>query len=157
MNSPERNGARKQPMVNRVLCILHSYPVSLKKASADFIVRDFSTSALALHHNRLRKIRIGPVGALSRRGHGIYFARTVPQYEGCIGQISRCREDAVERSVAAVCRLSRKASAVETDGQPTELHGTSCPKYFTGNAKIYSKLEWSVSRRPYFRETIVHL
>ena len=138
------------------------HPVSIsgiaEKASADFIVRDFSTSALALHHNRLRKIAESVVA----RYPGVsmeYISRE--QYRNMkdvlvkFPHVVEYAAEAIRRSGLQVIQESIRGG---TDGSRLSYMGLPCPNIFTGMQNIHSKLEWiSVQDMAKASETIVHL
>lgn len=138
------------------------HPVAIsgiaEKASADFIVRDFSTSSLALHHNRLRMIAESVVAKYP----GVtmeYVARE--QYRN-MKDILVQHPHVVEYAAEAIRRtgldLIRESIRGGTDGSRLSYMGLPCPNIFTGMQNIHSKLEWvSVEDMAKATETIVHL
>ena len=115
------------------------HPVSIsgiaEKASADFIVRDFSTSALALHHNRLRKIAESVVA----RYPGVsmeYISRE--QYRNMkdvlvkFPHVVEYAAEAIRRSGLQVIQESIRGG---TDGSRLSYMGLPCPNIFYRHAK----------------------
>lgn len=138
------------------------HPVSVsgiaEKATISFIVRDFTTTGLAAHHERLKKIA----------------TEVVSKYPGCTmeyvqqEQYRNMKEvldehpQVVQYAAAAIERsgLKVKTESIRggTDGSRLSYMGLPCPNIFTGMQNIHSKLEWiAVHDMLKAAETIVHL
>lgn len=138
------------------------HPVSIsgiaEKATADFIVRDFSTNALALHHNRLRMIAESVVA----RYPGVSMEYKAREQYRNMKDILVQHPHVVDYAAEAIRRsglsLIQESIRGGTDGSRLSYMGLPCPNIFTGMQNIHSKLEWiSVQDMAKAAETIVHL
>ncbi|MGG9971306.1 peptidase T [Ferruginibacter sp. SUN002] len=138
------------------------HPVSVngiaEKATIDFIVRDFDTAALQLHHDRLKKIAEDIVakypGATMQ-----YIAkeqyRNMKEVLDKNPQVAAYAKEAIERTGLKVITESIRGG---TDGSRLSFMGLPCPNIFTGMQNIHSKLEWIGTKdMGKAAETIVHL
>jgi tripeptide aminopeptidase len=138
------------------------HPVSieggLEKATVQFIVRDFDTSMLAVHEQRLRDIAALTIAEFP----GSTMTFTVKeQYrnmkeilDGC-PQVMDYAEEAMQRAGINVQRMSIRGG---TDGSRLSFMGLPCPNIFTGEMGIHSRQEYvSVQDMEKAVETLVHL
>jgi len=138
------------------------HPVSIngiaEKATVSFIVRDFTTSGLAAHHERLKKIA-GSVVANYKGATMEYVQqeqyRNMKEVLDQHPQVAAYAAEAIERSGLKVKNESIRGG---TDGSRLSYMGLPCPNIFTGMQNIHSKLEWiGVNDMLKAAETIVHL
>lgn len=138
------------------------HPVSVtgiaEKASASFIIRDFSTSALALHHDRLRKIAESVVAKYDGVSMEYLSAEQYRNMKDILVKYPHVVEyaaEAIRRSGLTVIQESIRGG---TDGSRLSYMGLPCPNIFTGMQQIHSKKEWiSVQDMAKATETIIHL
>jgi tripeptide aminopeptidase len=113
-----------------------------EQATIEFIVRDFITSNLSLHEERLKKI----VESVIKKYPGASFEFVVKeQYRNMKEvldkhpQIAAYAEEAYRR-----CGLEPVKEPIRggTDGSRLSFMGLPCPNIFTGMQNIHSKLEW---------------
>lgn len=138
------------------------HPVSLngisEKASIGFIVRDFSTAALAGHHERLRMLAEAVVAnypGATMTYHVQEQYRNMYDVLQQFPQVADYAAEAITRSGLAVKKESIRGG---TDGSRLSYMGLPCPNIFTGMQNIHSKLEWvGVKDMVKAVETLVHL
>lgn len=138
------------------------HPVSVngiaERASIGFIVRDFNTAALAMHHARLKNIAEAVVAhhkgaTLEYQQHEQY--RNMKDILIQHPQVVEYAKEAIKRSGLEVKMESIRGG---TDGSKLSYMGMPCPNIFTGMQNIHSKLEWiSVNDMAKAAETLVHL
>jgi len=138
------------------------HPVSiegvLEQAKVQFIVRDFDTSKLAQHEERLRSL----VDETVREFPGITTVFMVKeQYRNMKEvldnhpQVMDYAEEAYTRSGMQAKRMSIRGG---TDGSRLSFMGLPCPNLFTGEMGIHSKQEYvSVQDMEKAVEMLVHL
>lgn len=129
-----------------------------EKAGIGFIVRDFKTSELTNHHNRLKKIAEEVV---ARHPGASLDYKIKEQYRNMYDvlekhpNITAYAAEAIERTGLKVIKESIRGG---TDGSRLSYMGLPCPNIFTGMQNIHSKLEWvSVKDMEKATETLVNL
>lgn len=138
------------------------HPVSVngiaEKTTINFIVRDFSTDGLKLHHERLQKIAADVVSKYP--GASMEYKQQ-EQYRNMKDilvkhpEVAQYAEEAIRRSGLTPVKESIRGG---TDGSRLSYMGLPCPNIFTGMQNIHSKLEWiGVNDMIKASETIVHL
>lgn len=138
------------------------HPVSVngiaEKATIQFIVRDFDTTALAQHHNRLKALAEAIVAQYP--GTSLDY-QAIEQYRNMKDilvqhpEVAAYAEEAIRRTGLAVSKESIRGG---TDGSRLSYMGLPCPNIFTGMQGIHSKKEWiSVQDMVKATETLVHL
>jgi tripeptide aminopeptidase len=138
------------------------HPVSVngiaEKATIQFIVRDFDTTALAQHHNRLKALAEAIVAQYP--GTSLDY-QAIEQYRNMKDilvqhpEVAAYAEEAIRRTGLAVSKESIRGG---TDGSRLSYMGLPCPNIFTGMQGIHSKKEWiSVQDMAKATETLVHL
>ena len=138
------------------------HPVSLngiaEKTTIGFIIRDFSTPALTVHHNRLRALAQAVVDKYPGASM-VYEAQE--QYRNMYDvlqqhpQVTQYAEEAIKRAGLMPKKESIRGG---TDGSRLSYMGLPCPNIFTGMQNIHSKLEWvGVKDMLKSVETLVHL
>lgn len=138
------------------------HPVSLngisEKTTIGFIVRDFKTTMLAQHHNRLKKIAETIVD--KHRGASMEY---IPQEQyrnmkDILVQHPQVADYAAEAIKRAGLTVKKESIRGGTDGSRLSYIGMPCPNVFTGMQNIHSKLEWvGVKDMVKAVETLVHL
>ena len=138
------------------------HPVAItgiaEKATISFIVRDFTTEGLAVHHARLKKIAEQVVSKY--KGTTMEYVqqeqyRNMKEVLDKNPQVAAYASEAIERAGLKVQNESIRGG---TDGSRLSYMGLPCPNIFTGMQNIHSKLEWiSVNDMAKAAETIVHL
>lgn len=138
------------------------HPVSLngisEKTTIGFIVRDFKTTMLAQHHNRLKKIAETIVD--KHRGASMEY---IPQEQyrnmkDILVQHPQVADYAAEAIIRAGLTVKKESIRGGTDGSRLSYIGMPCPNVFTGMQNIHSKLEWvGVKDMVKAVETLVHL
>jgi tripeptide aminopeptidase len=129
-----------------------------EKATIQFIVRDFTTTALAAHHRRLKAIAEEVVtkfpGAVMEYAAQEQY-RNMKQVLDQHPQVVAYAEEAIQRAGLTVKKESIRGG---TDGSRFSYIGMPCPNIFTGMQNIHSKLEWIGTKdMAKAAETIVHL
>jgi tripeptide aminopeptidase len=129
-----------------------------EKASIDFIVRDFDTSRLKVHEDRLQRLAQDVIDQY--RGASMEFI-VREQYRN-MKQVLDDHPEVVAYAAEAIRRagLEVKTQSIRggTDGSRLSYMGLPCPNIFTGMQAIHSKLEWiGVKDMVKSAETIVHL
>jgi len=138
------------------------HPVSLngisEKTTIGFIVRDFTLSGLASHHQRLKSIAEEVVAKFP--GATMEYIQQ-EQYRNMKEilvhhpEVAINAAKAIEKSGLVVKKESIRGG---TDGSRLSYMGLPCPNIFTGMQNIHSKLEWiGVNDMMKASETIVHL
>ncbi|RYY49665.1 MAG: peptidase T [Chitinophagaceae bacterium] len=138
------------------------HPVSLtgiaEKATIGFIVRDFKTDTLAIHHQRLKSIAAEIV---SRHPGAAMEYQEQEQYRNMkdvLNQHPQVADYAAEAIRRAGLTVLKEAIRGGTDGSRLSYMGLPCPNIFTGMQNIHSKLEWvGVKDMVKAVETLVHL
>ena len=138
------------------------HPVSVngiaEKASAGFIVRDFETSMLAKHHQRLKEIAEKVVAKYP----GVTMEYQQKEQYRNMKEILLKHPQVAAYAAEAIVRagLTVKTESIRggTDGSRLSFMGLPCPNIFTGMQNIHSKLEWvGVTDMIKSAETMVHL
>ena len=129
-----------------------------EKATLQFIVRDFTTTGLAAHHSRLKKIAEDVVAKFT--GATMEY-KTQEQYRNMkevldrYPQVAAYAEEAIQRAGLTMKKESIRGG---TDGSRFSYIGMPCPNIFTGMQNIHSKLEWIGTKdMAKAAETIVHV
>ena len=138
------------------------HPVSLngisEKTTIGFIVRDFKTTKLSDHHNRLKKIAESIVD--KHKGASMEY---IPQEQyrnmkDILVQHPQVADYAAEAIKRAGLTVKKESIRGGTDGSRLSYIGMPCPNVFTGMQNIHSKLEWvGVKDMVKAVETLVHL
>jgi tripeptide aminopeptidase len=129
-----------------------------EKTTINFIVRDFTTTGLAAHHERLKKIAEAVVAKHS--GASIEYIqheqyRNMKEVLDKYPQVAEYAGEAIKRTGLTVKTESIRGG---TDGSRLSYMGLPCPNIFTGMQNIHSKLEWiGIKDMMKASETIVHL
>ncbi|MES2430716.1 MAG: peptidase T [Bacteroidota bacterium] len=129
-----------------------------EKATIDFIVRNFDTATLQLHHDRLKKIAAEVVAKYP--GAAMHYVakeqyRNMKEVLDKNPQVVTYAKEAIERTGLKVITESIRGG---TDGSRLSFMGLPCPNIFTGMQNIHSKLEWIGTKdMAKAAETIVHL
>ncbi|MCZ2298182.1 MAG: peptidase T [Chitinophagales bacterium] len=113
-----------------------------EKASVSFIVRDFVTSKLTEHENRLKKIAETVVHNYT--GATMQF-EVVEQYRNMkeiLNQHPHVVANASEAYKRASLDVVNEPIRGGTDGSRLSFMGLPCPNLFTGMQAIHSKKEW---------------
>jgi tripeptide aminopeptidase len=129
-----------------------------EKATIDFIVRDFDTSQLKVHEERLKRLADSVINE-NPRASMEFIVRE--QYRN-MKQVLNEHPEVVTYAAEAIARagLEVKTESIRggTDGSRLSYMGLPCPNIFTGMQAIHSKLEWiGVKDMVKSAETIVHL
>ncbi len=138
------------------------HPVSVngiaEKTTIGFIVRDYTRSGLAEHHDRLKKIAETVVAEHS--GAAMEYVQN-EQYRNMKEVLDQHPEvvanasEAIKRSGLNVIQENIRGG---TDGSRLSYMGLPCPNIFTGMQNIHGKQEWiGVNDMMKAAETIVHL
>lgn len=138
------------------------HPVSIQgtieEASVQFIIRDFDTTMLAKHEERLRAL----VDETVREFPGVTTDfiikeqyRNMREVLDLHPQVMDYAEEAYQRAGMKAIRMSVRGG---TDGSRLSFMGLPCPNLFTGEMGIHSKQEYvSVQDMEKAVETLVHL
>ena len=129
-----------------------------EKASIDFIVRDFDTSRLKVHEDRLQRLAQDVIDQYP----GATMEFIVREQYRNMKQVLDDHPKVVAYAAEAIRRagLEVKTESIRggTDGSRLSYMGLPCPNIFTGMQAIHSKLEWiGVKDMVKSAETIVHL
>jgi len=129
-----------------------------EKASIDFIVRDFDTSRLKVHEDRLQRLAQDVIDQYP----GATMEFIVREQYRNMKQVLDDHPEVVAYAAEAIRRagLEVKTESIRggTDGSRLSYMGLPCPNIFTGMQAIHSKLEWiGVKDMVKSAETIVHL
>jgi tripeptide aminopeptidase len=138
------------------------HPVSVsgnaENATVNFIVRDFDTSVLQVHHDRLKALADSI--ASGHPGTSVTYQpseqyRNMKDVLDQFPQVTKYAAEAITRAGLQVITESIRGG---TDGSRLSYMGLPCPNIFTGMQNIHSKLEWvGVKDMVKASETIVHL
>jgi tripeptide aminopeptidase len=129
-----------------------------EKATLQFIVRDFVTENLTVHHNRLKAIAAAVVAQFT--GATMEYTaqeqyRNMKEVLQHYPQVAAYAAEAIQRAGLTVKKESIRGG---TDGSRFSFMGMPCPNIFTGMQNIHSKLEWIGTKdMAKAAETIVHL
>jgi tripeptide aminopeptidase len=138
------------------------HPVSIggiaEKATASFIVRDYTREGLVNHHTKLKaiaeKIVANHTGA-SMEYVQLEQYRNMKEVLDMHPQVAANAAKAIER---AGLKLIQENIRGGTDGSRLSFMGLPCPNIFTGMQNIHSKQEWiGVKDMVKAAETLVHL
>ncbi len=115
---------------------------SIEKATVQFIVRDFETSMLATHEERLRRhvndtLQAFP-GVTADFGIQEQY-RNMREVLDLHPQVMQHAEEAYRRAGIAAERISIRGG---TDGSRLSFMGLPCPNIFTGEMGIHSRQEY---------------
>jgi len=138
------------------------HPVSVsgiaEKTSISFIVRDFDTEKLTVHHNRLKQIAKDVVARYP--GASIEY-ESKEQYRNMklmLDKYPQVVANAAEAIRRAGMEVKTESIRGGTDGSRLSYMGLPCPNIFTGMQNIHSKLEWiGVEDMVKASETLIHL
>ncbi|MEO6404913.1 MAG: peptidase T [Ferruginibacter sp.] len=138
------------------------HPVSVngisEKASASFIVRDFDTTLLQQHHNRLKEIAekvVAKYPGVTMEYDQKEQYRNMKEVLNKFPQVAAYAAEAIERTGLKVKTESIRGG---TDGSRLSFMGLPCPNIFTGMQNIHSKIEWvGLKDMVKATETIIHL
>ncbi|MEY2917390.1 MAG: peptidase [Bacteroidota bacterium] len=138
------------------------HPVSVngisEQATIQFIIRDFTITGLAAHHNRLKLIAEAVVSKFT--GAVMEYAiqeqyRNMKEVLNKYPHVTAYAQEAIQRAGLAVKKESIRGG---TDGSRFSYIGMPCPNIFTGMQNIHSKLEWIGTKDlAKAAETILHL
>lgn len=113
-----------------------------ENATIGFIVRDFSTPQLEVHHERLKKLAEEVV---SRHPGAVMTYEKKEQYRNMKDilndhpQVVEYAAEAIRRTGLGVITESIRGG---TDGSRLSYMGLPCPNIFTGMQNIHSRTEW---------------
>jgi len=129
-----------------------------EKTIIQFIVRDFTTTGLQRHHERLKKIAeetVAKFPGATMEYKAIEQYRNMKEVLDKHPQVAAYAEEAIQRAGLTVKKESIRGG---TDGSRFSYIGMPCPNIFTGMQNIHSKLEWIGTKdMAMAAETIVHL
>jgi tripeptide aminopeptidase len=115
---------------------------TLEKATVNFIVRDFDTTQLASHEQRLREL----VNKTLEEFPGVAAEfiikeqyRNMKEVLDKLPQVMDNAEEAYKRADMTAVRMSIRGG---TDGSRLSFMGLPCPNLFTGEMGIHSKQEY---------------
>ncbi len=115
---------------------------SAEKASLEFIIRDFTTSQLTVHENRLRQLTEQVLAAYPKATMQFTVQEQYRNMKEVLDQhpqIIRHAEEAYARTGLTVVKEPIRGG---TDGSRLSFMGLPCPNLFTGMQAIHSKQEW---------------
>lgn len=115
---------------------------SAEKATLEFIIRDFTTSQLTMHENRLRHLAEQVLAAYPQATMQFTVQeqyRNMKEVLDLHPQIIRYAEEAYARTGLPVIKEPIRGG---TDGSRLSFMGLPCPNLFTGMQAIHSKQEW---------------
>lgn len=131
---------------------------TLEKASVSFIVRDFETSKLAEHENRLKALvaeTVADFPGITTEFHVTEQYRNMNEILQLHPQVMDFADEAYTRSGLKTVRMNVRGG---TDGSRLSFMGLPCPNLFTGEMGIHSKQEYvSVQDMEKAVEVLVHL
>lgn len=138
------------------------HPVSLngiaEKTTIGFIVRDFKTAQLAVHHERLKKIAEAVVAKYKGASMEYIPQEQYRNMKDILVQHPQVADYAAEAIRRAGLTVKKESIRGGTDGSRLSYIGMPCPNVFTGMQNIHSKLEWvGVKDMMKAVETLVHL
>ena len=138
------------------------HPVSLtgisEKITIGFIVRDFKTTKLAEHHNRLKTIAEAIVAKYKGASMEYIPQEQYRNMKDILVQHPQVADYAAEAIKRAGLTVKKESIRGGTDGSRLSYIGMPCPNVFTGMQNIHSKLEWvGVKDMVKAVETLVHL
>ncbi len=138
------------------------HPVSLtgisEKTTIGFIVRDFKTTKLAEHHNRLKTIAEAIVAKYKGASMEYIPQEQYRNMKDILVQHPQVADYAAEAIKRAGLTVKKESIRGGTDGSRLSYIGMPCPNVFTGMQNIHSKLEWvGVKDMVKAVETLVHL
>lgn len=115
---------------------------ALEKATVQFIVRDFDTTQLAIHEQRLRAL--AEMTLQQFPGATMNFVikeqyRNMKEVLDSHPEVMAYAEEAYQRAGMEVQRMSIRGG---TDGSRLSFMGLPCPNLFTGEMGIHSKQEY---------------
>ena len=122
------------------------HPVKIEgiaeEASIDFIIRDFQTSKLTDHENRLKAIAEKVISQYS----GVKMDFTVKEQYRNMNEILKQHPDVTKNAITAYQNVGLKVINEPvrggTDGSRLSFMGLPCPNIFTGMQAIHSRHEW---------------
>lgn len=129
-----------------------------EKATIQFIVRDFDTNQLAVHHERLRSIAEKVVKQFPGASMEYVAKEQYRNMKDILVKHPHITEYAAEAIQRTGLTVSTERIRGGTDGSRLSYMGLPCPNIFTGMQNIHSKLEWiGTADMARAAETIVHL
>ncbi len=138
------------------------HPVSIsgisEKATIGFIVRDFTTTGLAAHHDRLKKIAEEVIASYKGTTMEYVIQEQYRNMKEVLDKYPQVASYAAEAIIRTGLQVHTESIRGGTDGSRLSYMGLPCPNIFTGMQNIHSKLEWiGVNDMVKAAETIVHL
>lgn len=129
-----------------------------EKATVQFIVRDFETSKLAEHENRLEQIAKQAVADFPGSQYTIAIKEQYRNMREILDQYPFVMDNAKEAYLRAGITPVIESIRGGTDGSRLSFMGLPCPNIFTGEMAIHSRKEYvSVQDMEKAVETLVHL
>lgn len=130
----------------------------LEKATVSFIVRDFDTTMLAKHEERLRQLVDETVKEFPGISTEFIIKEQYRNMREVLDQHPQVMDYAEEAYILAGLSVERMSVRGGTDGSRLSFIGMPCPNLFTGEMGIHSKQEYvSVQDMQKAVEVLVHL
>ena len=122
------------------------HPVKIEgiaeEASVDFIIRDFETSKLAEHENKLKAI----AEKVTSQYRGVKMEFSVKEQYRNMNEILKQHPEVTQNAITAYENVGLKVINEPvrggTDGSRLSFMGLPCPNIFTGMQAIHSRHEW---------------
>lgn len=131
---------------------------ALEKATVSFIVRDFDTTMLAKHEERLRQLVDETVKEFPGINTEFIIKEQYRNMREVLDQHPQVMDYAEEAYKLAGLSVERMSVRGGTDGSRLSFIGMPCPNLFTGEMGIHSKQEYvSVQDMQKAVEVLVHL
>ncbi len=130
----------------------------IEKTTLEFIIRDFETSNLAEHEERLKKIAEEAVAEYPGATMEFIVKQQYRNMKEMLDPNPEVMNNAEEAYKRAGLTVTRKSIRGGTDGSRLSFMGMPCPNIFTGEMAIHSKQEYvSVQDMEKSVEVLVHL
>lgn len=130
----------------------------IEKTTLEFIIRDFETSKLAEHEERLKKIAEEAVAEYPGATMEFIVKQQYRNMKEMLDPNPEVMNNAEEAYKRAGLTVTRKSIRGGTDGSRLSFMGMPCPNIFTGEMAIHSKQEYvSVQDMEKSVEVLVHL
>lgn len=129
-----------------------------EKAKVEFIIRDFQTSRLKMHEQRLEQFAKQAVGKYPGSSYEFEIKEQYRNMKEVLDNFPAITENVKEAMKRAGVKFERHSARGGTDGSRLSFMGLPCPDIFTGEMAFHSKHEYvSIQDMQKSVELLVHL
>jgi tripeptide aminopeptidase len=121
---------------------LHAMNGLAEKASMDFLIRDFNTTQLLVHENKLKTIVENIIATYPGAEMEFEVAEQYRNMKEVLDQHPHILQYAIKAYEQVGITVIKEPVRGGTDGSRLSFMGLPCPNLFTGMQAIHSKHEW---------------